>query len=335
MTNDNPAKRLQTGLFCDICQSVANDCFWKCNQCNEGDWGFCNRCVNQGKCCTHPLLPVCRVDAAVNSNGPAPTQIDNASAESADETKILSFSTKCDICTHPISSSTLRFHCLQCNDGDYDICANCYLKLVATSKIRKENGHNGWRRCLKGHRMVIIGFEAHEDGQRRVIVRDLVGGRALKDEHLQSSTSTSSSPATPSTTRTFGTGRVEIDSPGLGLGDWSWKEGSERRKKASRVRNPALNDRDRSGNHSEPSTPVSSATASSGRRYPPDGGVGLIVHALWSWYPENEVTDELMFPRGAEITEAENINDDWYWGCYAGSTGLFPGGHVFVVGEVV
>lgn len=335
MTNDNPAKRLQMGLFCDICQSVANDCFWKCNQCNEGDWGFCNRCVNQGKCCTHPLLPVCRLAAAVSSNGPTAAQTENASVEPAGETKILSFSTKCDICIQPISSSTLRFHCLQCNDGDYDICANCYLKLVATSKIRKENGHNGWRRCLKGHRMVVIGFEAHEDGQRRVIVRDLVGGRALKDEHLQPSTSTSSSPATPSATRTFGTGRGDTTSPELGLGAWSWKEGSERRKKASRVRNPALNDRDRSGNHSEPSTPVSSATPSSGRRYPPDGGVGLIVHALWSWYPENEVTDELMFPRGAEITEAENINDDWYWGCYAGSTGLFPGGHVFVVGEVV
>jgi hypothetical protein len=56
---------------------------------------------------------------------------------------------------------------------------------------------------------------------------------------------------------------------------------------------------------------------------------------MWSWIPEEGVHDELMFPRGAEITEAENINDDWYWGCYAGMTGLFPGSHVTVVGEIV
>jgi hypothetical protein len=89
-------------------------------------------------------------------------------------------------------------------------------------------------------------------------------------------------------------------------------------------------------NSDSPSTgsPVNQQ-APSFRRFPPDGGVGLIVHALWSWYPEDEVEDELIFPRGAEITEAENINDDWFWGCYAGRTGLFPGAHVTVVSEVV
>jgi hypothetical protein len=81
-------------------------------------------------------------------------------------------------------------------------------------------------------------------------------------------------------------------------------------------------------------SPVNQQT-SSFRRFPPDGGVGLVVYALWSWYPEDEVEDELVFPRGAEITEAENINDDWFWGCYAGRTGLFPGAHVTVVSEVV
>jgi hypothetical protein len=55
---------------------------------------------------------------------------------------------------------------------------------------------------------------------------------------------------------------------------------------------------------------------------------------MWSWYPEEGVYDELMFPRGAEITEAENINNDWYWGCYAGMTGLFPGSHVSIIGEI-
>jgi hypothetical protein len=245
--------------------------------------------------------------------------------------KVLSFSTNCDMCANPIPPSTLRYHCLQCNEGDYDICANCYLKLVATAKIRKENGHNGWRRCLKGHRMVVVGFEDHEEGQKRVVVRDLVGGRALKDEHLQHSP-----PSSPSFARTFGTASGAVPSPELGTGDWSWKEGAERRKKASRLRAPlASSHSDRTNTHSEPSTPTTPAqNTSSSRRFPPDGGVGLVVHALWPWYPEAGVQDELMFPRGAEITEAENINDDWYWGCYAGATGLFPGTHVFVAGEV-
>ncbi|PYI08486.1 hypothetical protein BO78DRAFT_385117 [Aspergillus sclerotiicarbonarius CBS 121057] len=338
LTTDDPAQRLITGFFCDSCQSPANDCYWKCNQCNEGDWGFCNRCVNQGRCCTHALLPICRMMRSPSSS-PSPTSTDNISPSRTPETyKILSIATNCDICAHPIPDSTPRFHCLQCNDGDYDICTNCYFRLVAIGKIRKENGHNGWRRCLRGHRMTVVGFEEHEEGQRRVVVRDLVGGRALNDDHLQPS------PAATPVTAQFSSNQ-NIASPEVGSGDWSWKEGAERRKKASRMRPWTMNDRDRS---SEPSTPItnpspfslstpalSSQTASSTtRRYPPDGGVGLIVHALWSWYPEDGVKDELMFPRGAEITEAENINDDWYWGCYAGLTGLFPGAHVFVAGEV-
>ncbi|GFF33341.1 hypothetical protein IFM51744_02079 [Aspergillus udagawae] len=340
MTSDDPAQRLQTGFFCDICHAVANKCYWKCNECNQGDWGFCNKCVNQGRCCTHALLPICRLAPGDRSSAPVPTSSDStdgpndpsSSSTSTDNGneiyRILSFSTKCDICTYPIPASATRFHCLECNGGDYDVCANCYLKLVATGKISKENGHNGWRRCVKGHRMVVVGFEDHDEGQRRVVVRDLVGGRALKDEHA-----------------------AAIPSPEVGSGDWSWKDGSERRKKASRVRTSwttIINDRSNSfpisatggsgsgsGPNSETATPTSSHSPPFLRRFPPDGGIGLIVHALWSWYPEDDVQDELMFPRGAEITEVENINDDWFWGCYAGQTGLFPGSHVTVVGEIV
>lgn len=321
MTDNDPVRRRRTGFFCDICQSPANDCLWKCNQCNEGDWGFCNRCVNKGHCCTHALLPICRISRAEGSDATCPSTASPTAPPEDESFKILSISTKCDICTYPIPASTTRFHCLECNDGDYDMCTNCYLKLVATGKISKENGHNGWRRCPRGHRMVVVGFEDHEEGQRRVIVRDLVGGRAVKDEHLQQQQpSTSANP-----------------SPEVSPGDWSWKEGSERRKKASRLRiassyhnSPANNSPE-----SSPSVPVQNANASPFPRFPPDGGVGLIVRALWSWYPDDNVEDELMFPRGAEIKEAENINDDWFWGCYAGRTGLFPGAHVGVVREVV
>ncbi|KAL5341164.1 hypothetical protein BJX70DRAFT_359761 [Aspergillus crustosus] len=325
MTSDSPTRRLQQGLFCDRCQSSANDGFWSCSHCNEGDWGFCNRCVNQGKCCTHPLLPICRT-------GPASRTPQEQTTSNTETFNVLTITTRCDACTSPIPTSTLRFHCLRCDNGDYDLCANCYLKFVATSKIRKEDGLNGWRRCLKGHRMVVIGFEEFPEGPRRVVARNLVGGHALKDKQLPPTSSPVQAVSTP-------TGTPTSDSPSPG--DWSWKEGSERRKKASRIRSSWNNDRDRNTN-SEPSTPSSlnpsqpqSPTAPSSRRFPPDGGVGLIVHAVWSWYPEEGVRDELMFPRGAIITEVENINDDWYWGCYAGLTGLFPGSHVSVLGETV
>lgn len=182
--------------------------------------------------------------------------------------------------------------------------------------------------------MVVVGFEEHEEGQRRVVVRNLVGGRALKDEHVnyQASASSMSSVHAAAAASTASAGGTSTPTPELGTGDWSWKEGAERRKKASRTRTPWINP-----NNSNPSTIESTppTPSTSTRRFPPDGGVGVIAQALWSWYPEDGVQDELMFPRGAEITEGENINDDWFWGCYAGVTGLFPGSHVRVVGEVV
>ncbi|KAJ5168421.1 uncharacterized protein N7482_004015 [Penicillium canariense] len=329
LTNDNPARRLKSGLFCDICQNPANECFWKCSQCNEGDWGFCNRCVNQGRCCTHPLLPIRRMTSHPTASATStPADANSLSGPSGSESfKILSFSTKCDICTYPIPASVTRFHCLQCNDGDYDVCTNCYLKLVATSKISKENGHNGWRRCISGHRMIVVGFEDHDDGQRRVIVRDLVGGHALQDEHV--GPSPSSSPASG----------VPAASPELGTGHWSWKEGQERRKKIARLRGPSTLPNSSSSNapSSEPSqstgTPTSQHTPPF-RRFPPDGGVGFIVRARWFFYPEEGVEDELFFPSGADIKEVDIINDDWYWGCYAGRKGLFFGKRVEVIGEI-
>ncbi|EAW14341.1 SH3 domain protein [Aspergillus clavatus NRRL 1] len=364
MTSDDPSQRLQNGLFCDICRSSADQCYWKCNKCNEGDWGFCNRCVNQGRCCTHPLLPICRLAPNNRSNvptsagitesdGPDHSSTPPGSADRANETfKILSFSTNCDICTSTIPASATRLHCLECHEGDYDVCANCYLRLVATGKISKEDGLNGWRRCPKGHRMVVVGFDNHNEGLRRVVVRDLVGGRALKDEHLPHHPASPPPSTTQFAQSPAANGSAAVPSPELGSGDWSWKEGGERRKKASRTRAPwsATDSRSTahpsttthhpntgsgSGSGSETATPTSPVSPTVLRRFPPDGGVGLIVHALWSWYPEDQVQDELMFPRGAEITEAENINDDWFWGCYAGSTGLFPGSHVAVVGEIV
>ncbi|KAF2126084.1 hypothetical protein P153DRAFT_369447 [Dothidotthia symphoricarpi CBS 119687] len=209
MSEEDPKNRLEAGVFCDMCKAYANACYWKCDYCNEGDWGFCNSCVNQGRHCTHPLLPIAHQvpqqkpdvtasapstpglaspDRAMEPTSPPVTPQSASLVRGPDHITIansifrpLTFTTLCNVCRYPIPPSHTRYHCLQCNTGDYDMCTGCYHKLVLSSRISKEDGMNGWRKCLRGHRMVIVGFEDRDGGQRRVVVRDLVGGWALKD----------------------------------------------------------------------------------------------------------------------------------------------------------
>ncbi|KAF2030767.1 hypothetical protein EK21DRAFT_64918 [Setomelanomma holmii] len=288
MSEDDPKDRLEEGVFCDSCKAFANACYWKCDFCNEGDWGFCNDCVNQGKHCTHPLLPVAHevkkaglTDKSPHTTAPSTPRLDANLAPPNSDTRAttppltpksatftpgpahltianldfrpLNFTTLCNICHHSIPPINTRYHCLKCNAGDYDICMACYHKLNVAGRITKEDGINGWRKCLHGHRMVVIGFEDRDGGQRRIVVRDLVGGYTLKED---------ASVAVPA------------------------------------------------------------------QRFPPDGGIGLHLRARWNYLPEDGVKDELAFPRHGEIREATKINEDWYWGVYCGGTGLLPAGFV-------
>ena len=309
-STEDPSKRLQSGVFCSICSSYANDCFWRCEDCNEGEWGFCNNCVNQGRCCTHPLLPIAHVSAAKARN-PFTSTLREASfapitspgmvqtyppsnLTTPGQYRPLTFSTNCDICHYPVQPSQSRYHCYTCSSGDYDICTDCYSKLVETGRIRRDNGDKGWRRCLRGHRMIVFYFKDSPLGQRRVIVKDLVGGHFLKDD---------------------GEGQVVAGREE----NWRWTESGERKTKTV-----SRQHWHNSGGNVQPGTP-------SQQRFPPDGGVGLIARAAYAWIPAEGVTDELSFPRGAEIREAMEILDEWYVGCYAGAKGLFPSNHVRVL----
>lgn len=292
MTTSDPRKRLQLGPFCSNCSAFTPECFWECEVCNDGEWGYCNACVNQGKCCTHPLLPASyplstnpldsgpsNATQHVSSTTftPIRTSPPQSPEHPIDDSHIpLTFSTKCDICTYPIPPSTTRFHCPQCNGGDYDICTTCYLRLVKTGRISAENGPKGWRRCLNGHKMIVIGFEDSVRGQRRIVVEDLVSGHALSNT-------------------TDSDGEV-----------WRWRDESQQTqaKVVSKVDNGS------SFNGSIPH---------------PNGGVGMRVLALWSYWPQEGVEDELAFPKGAEIRECEDINGDWFLGIYCGRKGVFPG----------
>ena len=307
-TSSDPSSRLQAGPFCSNCSTFAPDCYWKCDDCNAGEWGYCNACVNQGRCCTHSLLPVRYLDS-VNPQSTSPsTQAQHSTItpflqhpKSASDNQFidqltgqryipLTFSTRCDICTYPIPPSNTRFHCPKCNEGDYDICSPCYNKLVNAGQISAENGAKGWRRCPNGHRMIVIGFQDSNLGQKRIVVEDLVGGHALKD-----------------------------DAEGDSSLEWKWQEdGQPQVKRVSKVFPGRANEvRD---------SPLADGVAAPPllKIYPPNGGNGMRVLALWSWWPADGVSDELAFPKGAEIRECEDVNGEWFWGTYCGKMGLFP-----------
>lgn len=90
----------------------------------------------------------------------------------------------CDICHLPIPARSSRFHCYQCSDGDYDVCTECYASLVAAGKISQANGPTGWRRCLHGHRMAVVGHHdtSYRDGHVRLTLHGQVGGRRLRED---------------------------------------------------------------------------------------------------------------------------------------------------------
>ncbi|CAD0110175.1 unnamed protein product, partial [Aureobasidium uvarum] len=300
---DQNTARLKSGLFCDGCQAFANACYWYCNTCNDGAWGFCNVCVEQGKHCTHPLTSVAHTSQAPTSSQrhspselypPPLTPTNSAFHFAVPSTSVpllphvpdpssyipIALASYCDICHYSIPPSHARFHCNTCNKGNYDICNSCYHSLVNTGKITRDNGPSGWRRCPHSHRMNIIAHEDHNHTTHRIVLLSMVGGHALKD-------------SIPSSQE-----------------HWRWKENDGTPKTASAALFTA---------------------SSSPQAFPPSGGIGLTVQALWSYFPGDGVKDELSFPRHAIVTEVEDINGDWFWGVYAGAKGLFPGNYVRVV----
>lgn len=303
-STEDPYDRLQSGTFCALCLAWTNQCYWRCDSCNGGDWGFCNDCVNQGRSCTHALLPLQHQSAnqQLGSAPPSPrspshpssaTMMVGLNATSIGPFKVLTFITTCDICRSPIEPTQSRFHCFSCvssivpdsKPGDYDICEICYHDLIEGEVISPENGPDGWRRCLRGHRMVVIGFKDSKGGQKRHVVQDLVGGRRLQNETAQGDT------------------RAQR---------WTWYEGGEKRERfvTKDVSQTAIQG------------------ASSSATFPPDGGFGWTAIARWAWYPKSGDDDELLFPKGAGIREIEDAttpeSGNWYHGVYMGKKGLFP-----------
>ncbi|KAI7551031.1 hypothetical protein KC331_g2807 [Hortaea werneckii] len=184
---------LQEGAFCDRCFAFTNTCYWYCHICLEGAWGFCNACVQTGQTCTHPLLPVAHLSTSHHHQphqDPSTVAFTQMPHLRLDTYLLLPVLTDCDICHRPIPPNRTRFHCYVCSNGDYDICTECYYSLSATGKIGQGDGPGGWRRCLRGHRLAVVGYQDMPEasaggaggGQQRVVVRDLVGGRRHKED---------------------------------------------------------------------------------------------------------------------------------------------------------
>ncbi|KAI1644546.1 uncharacterized protein F4817DRAFT_318703 [Daldinia loculata] len=318
LTTDDPANRLESGMFCVGCLSLANECFWRCESCNEGDWGFCNNCVNTDKSCTHPLLPLSYVAPGTGSTTPpasprlpkrprGATFSSGPNAVSLGSFKSLTFTTTCEVCHGRIPPADQRYHCFECTSkdltdgqpGDYDICEECYTGLVHDKRISDENGHTGWRRCLEGHRMAILGFMEGSLGLRRRILRDIVGGRSLRTEPYEGTGVPDDEQYQPRDAR---------------VQKWSWKGPN-----GSKLERLVAVD------------VAATAPALGTELFPPDGGAGSRAVAKWSWYPQAGVTDELLFPKGAEVREVEDVNGEWLFGSYMGAEGLFPSPYVRII----
>lgn len=302
VSNDDPSHRLETGTFCANCFAWTNDCYWRCDICNEGEWGFCNNCVNQGKSCAHMLLPLAFevTEPHRESLGRPASATLAPGVDSSNSFKPLLFNSTCDLCHEGISPAEVRFHCYSCtsslvadaSQGDYDICSQCYAGLVARGNLSAENGYSGWRRCLQGHRMAVIGFVDSDEGRWRFIDKDMVGGHALRVESVEGS-----------------------EEETQGLQKWTWKQDTERleRLAASDVSATA---------------PTYFGGGTFSEDFPPDGGSGSMGRSKWAWYPQEGARDELLFPRGAQVREIVDVNGDWFFGTYMGAKGLFPAPYV-------
>lgn len=140
--------------------------------------------------------------------------------------------------------------------------------------------------------MVVVAFTEGKVGQWRYVAKDLVGGRSLRSE----------APENP-------------DHQAKGYQKWLWQHGDQAVAR--------LITKDVSEN-----APTSDGSSKMAQNFPPDGGVGYKAGARWAWYPKAGSDDELLFPRGAEIKEIEDVNGDWFFGSYMGTRGLFPAPYV-------
>ncbi|CAF9927056.1 MAG: hypothetical protein GOMPHAMPRED_004303 [Gomphillus americanus] len=231
-------------------------------------------------------------------------------------------SVNCDRCGKEHIEYELHEHCSICQEGSYNICHECYRQGkgclhwfgfgdLAWYQFRQSVSQQDPPHALVGRNLELF-------------VRDVIDLQTIAfgnaDELAERMV----------TKAGLGQRRVIVNDLVGGLcfedrtkpGEWSWVEGEQRRTRSLAQR------------MFDENKPVESVENTILRKFPPDGGIGFHVRAIHPRLPAAGSKDELSFPRGAEIWEAQEISADWYHGSYAGERGLFPVNHVMVLGQI-
>jgi len=239
----------QQGKFCDTCGESADVCYWSCGSCNDGEWGYCDKCVKQGRVCRHPLLANA-VDLVQNGLRLRPLPIKDVF---------------CWRNERKIPRLERYLHCPTCYVDLCDGCLRIFERIIKQQDIiHGRPGRIGWRWCPDGHRMQTIEMVGEGIGEAgRRIYMDVEGGWVSKSA--------------------FGAHRINGQSAGSQEDDLPHDLHQD---------------------------------------------TGRTMVALWTRIPDDGVEDELSFPRGAEITEVKEVNEDWSYGVYCRMMGLFPSNHV-------
>ncbi|KAI4935817.1 hypothetical protein J4E85_001143 [Alternaria conjuncta] len=179
-----PALYTEPHVACQRCgkNDIQYELHYNCRRCHGGEYNVCLRCYRLGRGCKHwygfgwTAWP--RYEREAPEGGYPPYH----------EHPHILVGHRYRRPMTPLTESTTPPHVLMSEDDPKQrveigvFCDICYHKLVISGRITKEDGVNGWRKCLRSHRMYIVGFEDRDGAQRRMVVRDLVGGYALKEE---------------------------------------------------------------------------------------------------------------------------------------------------------
>ena len=301
--NNHTNRRLQEGFFCASCHDSSNKLFWACSSCNDSEWGFCPRCVDSAKCCSHPLYPVHHMAASLRDpsslNGRPPTRVLGGSTSleihPLPHGIVSDVSRSCAFCKQVIALSSFSpsapeqertaWHCPSCPTATVrpqtDYHHRCY-EILRTRNPHLKHKYRGCPNNLQ-HRLQsltsVMDNDYHNDGNtgHTAIIFDQSPGPhdlniLYSERQLLNTTSTNLPPP------------------------------------------------NESSNSTTPSPPSNSITQTT--------GPGILLTAQWAYWPAETVSDELGFPRGASVWQARDINGDWAWGWYAGRSGLYPGGYL-------
>lgn len=329
LSND-ASRGIETGLFCDICFTLANDCYWKCEICNGGLWGFCNSCLSKSKHCTHPLIPL-RLNTTPDDfdmEGVIAQELGTILTEATSSShpfrlgdiKVLTLVYSCSICHEVIPPTISRLHCPQCRDGEFHVCKPCYRNLSVHGHSPMSPDHVDHWKCPvapEKHTMseVIFGLSTDKDA--------ITGPLAKFFRYCRPAIGNACSPPSQGTKVAVHNGgsRRTIEGSADRRPDsrWWWAVDGEINSfsPSCRPASPSLSlvaiDCDLDDDNRRGDIPWSTNNQN-------------LTLSTWGWQSQASDVDEnsLTFPPGAEIIDIRPVNKEWCLGTYGGKRGVFP-----------